>query len=345
MLNIKPMFYRVFFIAFIIAAPIDALFAQSITVADLIPHKLGCYVDYNEYDTASTGSAGVKSHASYTINAIDVATNVISVLDSIGGGDPSGIHELNYFFTSAGDLQVYADTALINYMIPASIAAGITQSPDKWVDYFKLSTGTTAYPIMVLTSKVTYSGQSLTVTNTITGQFVKVEPLFVGNATYDSAYLFEITAVSKVSDGAIELGGFTSTQSNWLVRGIGVVKTVKPIAGTTIVGNSVTTEGRETDMTSFGIASTSSVTPIRAQGSPINAYPDPASDQVTLTFDRPVNQIFLYDYAGKMIRSFNLSSKTSEALLWVGDIPNGAYHARAVFADGSSRSSELVIRH
>jgi hypothetical protein len=81
------------------------------------------------------------------------------------------------------------------------------------------------------------------------------------------------------------------------------------------------------------------------QPSGISFYPNPASDQATISFDRPADRVFLYDNAGKMVRSFELSSHITEALLWVGDVPNGAYHARVMFADGSSQTTEMVIRH
>src|ERR1700722_9611401 len=98
-------------------------------------------------------------------------------------------------------------------------------------------------------------------------------------------------------------------------------------------------------MIAYGIAGAAGVASIQTQSSGIRIYPDPASDQTTLSFDRPTNHIFLYDDAGKMVRSFELSSQVDNALLWVGDIPNGAYHARVMFADGSSQYSEIVIRH
>ena len=345
MINTKLMFYRVIAIAVILAAPFSAMRAQSVTVAGLIPHALGCYVDYNENDTLSSGSAAVKSHASYTINQIDTG-GVLAVLDSIGGGNPSGIHQLHYFFTQAGDLQAYADTAFINALIPSDIAVGVTNVPNASVDYFKLSAGPNILDtMMVLISKVTYDNEPLTVTVTVTTKYAGIESVTASGSTYDSAYRFDINAVSKISVIGILAGTLTATQSDWVVRGIGTVKTNTPISETTIDGMSVSTDGKETEMTSFGTANLSGVSLPHSVASSISSYPDPASDQITLTFDRPANQIFLYNDAGQMIRSFQISSHTGDALLSVQDIPNGAYHVQVMFADGSSQTSEMVIQH
>ena len=345
--NNKLMFYRVIIIAFIIVAPFSVTRAQQETVADLIPHALGNFVDYNEYDTASAGGPAAKSHASYTINGYDNATAVISVLDSIGGGDPSGIHQLHYYFLTSDDLQIYADTAFIAAFIPSNIAAGVTSAPNTWVDYFKLSAGlNTSYPVTVLNSNITESGIPATVTVTLSGEYKGIDTVTASGLTYDSAYRFDLQALVNISvAGGLAKGSFTSVQSDWLVRGIGVIKTNAPIAGTTIDNKPTSTDGRETEMTSYGNTGTASVAPVQKQISSISFYPDPASEQVTLTFNRPANQIFLYNDAGQMIRSFELSSSTNNALLWVQDIPNGAYHAQVIFDDGTSQTTEIVIRH
>jgi hypothetical protein len=343
--NNKPMFYRVIIAAIIIAAPFSALRAQSVTVAGLIPHTLGCYVDYNEFDTLNSGSQSLNSHASYTITAIDTS-NVLTVLDSIGGGNPSGIHQLYYYFTKAGDLQAYADTAFINDLIPTFIAEGVTSAPDSFVDYIKLSAGLgNSYPITVLNSKVTYLGSPLTVVVTLTGKYMGIENVTTSGTTYDSAYRFDINAISDVSVLGTPIGTLNAMQSDWVVRGIGIIKTNAPIASTEIDGVSVTTDGKETEMTSFGVARPAAVAVTHSSTSGIRFYPDPASDQVTVTFDRPANQIFLYNDAGQMIRSFELSSHAGNALLWVQDIPNGGYIARVMFTDNSEESEHLIVHH
>ncbi len=343
--NNKRMFYRVIIAAIIVIAPFSVVRAQSVTVASLFPHKLGCYVDYNEYDTITAGSPALKSHASYTINQLD-SGGVLGVLDSIGGGDPSGIHQLRYFFTQAGDLQAYADTAFVNDLIPSVIAEGITSVPDSFVDYIKLTEGQgNSYPITVLNSKVTYDNEPLSVVVTITGKYMGIETVTASGTTYDSAYRFDINAVSDISLFSLHAGEIKAMQSDWVVRGIGIIKTNAPIADTEIDGSPVTTDGKETEMTSFGVASPAAVSVPQRSNSGISFYPDPASDQVTLSFNRPANQIFLYNDAGQMIRSFQISSHTGDALLSVQDIPNGAYHVQVMFADGSSQTSEMVIRH
>jgi hypothetical protein len=330
-------------------APVHAQTSASVTVADLIPHTVGCYVDYNEYDTTTTGSAAAKSHASYTITAVDDTNGDITVLDSIGGGNPSGIHQLFYSLNNPNDLQAYADTALINFMIPSEIAAGVTNIPNRWVDYFNLSAGpNNPYPIDTLNSKVTYSGQTVTVTIFISGEYKGIEKVTVPySATpYDSAYRFDISALIKLSAlGGIVTGSFTSTQSNWLVRGVGVVKTNAPIDSTSLAGSPVTTDGRETEMTNYGIAGSAGVARNSMSAPGISIYPDPASDAVTISLPKPSKQILLYASDGLMARSFDISGNGSAALLWINDLPNGYYIARVKYADGSTGSASMVVRH
>jgi hypothetical protein len=347
--NNKPMLYRVIVIAFILAAPIGVLRAQSVTVAELMPLGVGQYVQYNEYDTATRGAA-VKSISYYEALQSDLSyqgkAGVSVVRDSLGAGDPSGAHNLHGSFTAKGDLQVYADTAFIADLIPGELAVGVTNVPNVWVDYIKLSEGSkTSYPIMTLNSNTTSKGIPVAATMTISGEFIDIEKVTVPFGAYDSAYRFDISALVNLSAaGGFVKGSFTSIQSIWLVRGIGIVKTNAPIAGTTVGTNSVSTIGSEKEMIAYG-TSGASVAPMQKQTSSICFYPDPATDQVTTMFGQPANRIFFYDADGKMIRSFELSSQSGEALLWVADIPNGAYIARVMFADGSSQSAQIVIRH
>jgi len=350
MKNNKRRLYRVLIVVFLVAAPFGALFAQAVTVTDLMPLAFGQYVQYNQYDTTTSGAAPTKSNAYYEViqNGLSFQTHtgVSVVRDVLGSGNPTGTHELHYSFTSAGDLQVFADTALLADILPSSLAPGVSPTPNIWIDYFKLSAGVNnSYPIMVVNTTGTSGGNTANVTITFTGKYVGIEKVTVPKGTSDSAYRFDIAALVNISAaGGFVHGSFTVTQSNWLVRGIGIVKTNAPISGTTIAGNPTTTIGTEKEMTSFGIAG-SGVAQSPAPNSNIRIYPDPASDQTTLTFDRPADRIFLYNNAGEMIRSFELSSHVGEALIWVGDIPNGAYHARVMFADGSSKTAEMVIRH
>jgi hypothetical protein len=345
------MFYRVVFMAIVIAVPVRALMAQTVTVKDLMPLAVGQYVYYNEYDTATAGSAATTSLAYYESLQSGLsyqgATGVSVVRDTLGGGDPSGAHDLHYSFTSAGDLQAYADSALIADLIPSEIAAGITQMPNTWVDYFKLSAGLgKSYPITTLNSTVTVSGVTANVTVTVSGIYEGIEKVTVPKAAYDSAYRFDVQALVDISAlGGLLKGNFTSTKSNWLVRGIGIVKTNAPIAGTTIDGNSIATIGTEKEMTAYGIAGAASVAPSQTQPSGISIYPNPASDEATISFDRPAKTILLYNPAGQMVRSFDIATHTGAALIYVQDLPNGMYLARVKFADGTSQSSEMVIQH
>ena len=324
---------------------IHAQTSSPVTVADLIPHTFGCYVDYNEYDTATAGSAGVKSHASYTINFPPATNGDIYVLDSIGGGDPSGVHQLFYSFNNPDDLQVYADSAFVADLIPTEIVAGIAQMPDAWVDYFDLSAGGgNSYKITTLSSTVTESGIPANITITITGEYVGIEQVKIPIATYDSAYHFVISAVVAIKT-SLGSGSFTSTQDNWLVRGVGIIKTNSPIEGTTILGHSITTVGKEKEMTAYGIAGTAGVSRTTMNAPGINIYPNPASDAVTISLPKPAKQVLLYASDGLMARSFDISGNGPEALLWINDMPNGYYIARIKYADGTMGSTSMIVRH
>ncbi|HWF44387.1 MAG TPA: hypothetical protein VG537_07085, partial [Candidatus Kapabacteria bacterium] len=113
-----------------------------------------------------------------------------------------------------------------------------------------------------------------------------------------------------------------------------------PITGS----GAISAGGTEKEMTAYGVKN-ASVGPITLAPTSIHFYPDPAVDQLNATFDRPAKRILLYAPSGQMVRSFALSGGRSDAMLWVGDVPNGVYYARIEFADGSEGSEHVVIQH
>ncbi len=348
MKNTKHLSYRVLIIAIVIIAPMEALFAQTVTVADLMPLSVGQYVEYNQYDTATGGATPTKSFGYYEVQqnglSFQGANNVFLANDVLGSGDPTGTHSLHYSFTAAGDLQVFADTALLADILPSSLTPGIKNPPNRWIDQYKMSAGSNVYQIDTVNTTYTSQGQTATVKIIFSGKYVGMENIIVAGTNYPTAYRFELIANLTITDFTT-LGTLTLTESDWLVKGIGIVKTSLPLDSTKLklVNTEVSAGGRAKEMAAFGVAGASSVAPAKAQTSTIRFYPDPASDQITVSFDHPASHIFLYNDAGQMVRSFELSSHSTEALLWVGNIPNGAYHAQVVFADGTEEGQHMVV--
>ncbi len=346
LLNRRFLFTVAFFIV-----PFGAM-AQTVTVQDLMPLAVGQYVQYNQYDTTTAGAAPTKNYSYYEALqsglSFQGATGVSVVRDTLGAGNPSGAHDLHYSFTSAGDLQVFADTALLADILPSSLTAGITKPSNRWVDRYKMSTGTNAvYQIDTINTTYTSSGQTATVTITLSGKYDGMESVTVSGISYPTAYRFEFIANIAITDLGIPLGTLTLTESDWLVKGIGIVKTSLPLDSTklAIVGTVVSAGGRDKEMTAYGVAGAASVSAPQTSSPGIRIYPNPASDEATISFNHPAKTILLYNPAGQMVRSFDIATHTGAALIWVQDMPNGMYLARVKFADGSSQSSEMVIQH
>ncbi|HET6402896.1 MAG TPA: T9SS type A sorting domain-containing protein [Candidatus Kapabacteria bacterium] len=338
----KPI-YRSIFVAGFFIAPLGFVHAQPL-VSSIMPLGMGQYVSYNQYDTAYSHAPGVLSHSSFTV--IDVLptfqgmSNVSVVLDSLGNGDPTGVHTLHYAFTAAGDLQVYADTAFLASQIPSPLMVNDTNIPNKWVDVYKTSVGTNAtYPILTTKS----SDKGIPVTITLTGEYMGVQNVQTPSGTYSTAYRFEFIGDLSIAGGLAHL---IDTESDWLAQAVGIVKTQLPIDSINIGGQQpVSAGGREKEMIAFGVVSSSVSQSATSASSGIQFFPNPASDNVTLSVDRPANHVFLYDATGRMVRSFDLATRTGDALLWVKDMPNGMYLARVQYANGTSGSRKILIQH
>ncbi|HEY3875978.1 MAG TPA: T9SS type A sorting domain-containing protein [Candidatus Kapabacteria bacterium] len=342
--------YRVIALGVLFSACLAGrLRSQSMTVSELMPLAVGQYVEYNEYDTAASSDAPSKSFAYYegiqSGFSFEGETGVALVRDTLGNGDPFGAHNIHYSFTSAGDLQAYADSAFVADLIPNEIVAGITKMPNAWEDYFKLTVEENSYPIMTLNSSVTVDGTMANVTVTVSGMYKGIKTVTLSKGTYNNAYQFDIQAIVNISAlGGLIKGSFTSIQSNWFVPGIGIIKTNAPIAGTTIQGNTISTVGREKEMVADGNAY-ASVPFVQHLVPYIHIYPNPASNEATFTFDRSARQIFLFNPLGELVRSFDIATESGIALLGFDDLPNGMYFARVYFVDGSTGATELIVQH
>lgn len=332
------------------ATAFGTLRSQTVTVADLMPLTVGQYVYYNQYDTTTSGSTPIKSNGYYealqTGLSFQGETGVILVRDSLGAGDPYGAHLLHYHFTPSGDLQVFADTALMNDILPSSLAAGVKNPPNRWIDQYKLTAGTNVvYPIDTINTTYTSSGQTASVKITFSGEYIGTENITVGSKNFPEAYHFELVAKLAITD-IVPLGTLTLTESDWLAKGVGVIRTSLPIDSTklAVVNTEVSAGGRDKEMISYGNVS-SLVSQVQHSTPYIHIYPDPASTEATFTFDRSARQIFLFNPLGELVRSFDIPSQSGIALLWLEDVPNGMYFARVNFVDGTSKSTEMIVQH
>lgn len=337
----KPL-RRSIFVAAFFAMPLGALLAQT-KVSDIMPLGTGQYVSYNQYDTAHSHSPGALSHSSFTVissgETFQGMSNVSVILDSLGVGDPTGVHTLHYAFTSAGDLQAFADTAFLASQIPSALIANVTNVPNAWVDVYKTSLGTNvSYPILTVNS----TNQGIPVVITLTGKYMGTEGVQTPGGNYNTAYRFEFIGDLSIAAGAAHL---IDTESDWLAQGVGIVKTQLPIDSINLFGTPISAGGREREMIAYGNASSAVSQPINPSSSSIQFYPNPASDNVTLSVDRAANHVFLYDATGRMVRSFEIATRTGDALLWVKDLPNGAYLARVQCVDGSVQQAHFMIQH
>lgn len=209
-----------------------------------------------------------------------------------------------------------------------------------WVDRYKTSLGTNVvYPLMTIGS----TDMGIPVTMVFTGKYDGPESVSVPKGNFNPAYHFELIGDLQIAGGS--LGSLTVTESDWLVPNVGVVKTNQPMDSTKVLTQTVSAGGREQEMTANGVLP-ASVAPGNSISAPaIRFNPNPASDNLTLSLTREANRVFLYDATGRMVRSFDLATRTGDALLWVKDIPNGMYLARVQYANGTSGSQKILIQH
>ncbi|HWF44558.1 MAG TPA: hypothetical protein VG537_07945, partial [Candidatus Kapabacteria bacterium] len=165
----------------ILFIPIQFVRAQTVTVTDLMPLNLGQYVEYNEYDTASSGSAPAKSRASYSVFGTGLnfqgASGVARVRDSSAiSGNSATITDLHYLATGSGDIQIFADSTILTLVVPPSLLAGAKiNAPNQFVDYLKTSGVSNTYAITTVTGSTTYQGIPINVSVTFTGTYRGME--------------------------------------------------------------------------------------------------------------------------------------------------------------------------
>ncbi|MFI5202352.1 MAG: T9SS type A sorting domain-containing protein, partial [Candidatus Kapaibacterium sp.] len=155
-------------------------------------------------------------------------------------------------------------------------------------------------------------------------------------------YRFEFIGDLSISGGLAHL---VDTESDWLAQGVGIVKTNLPMDSINFFGNPVTAGGREREAIASGVVSSAVSQSASDATSGIQFFPNPASDNLTLRTTHPANRVLFYDATGRMVRSFDLATRTGQALLWVKDLPNGAYLARVHYANGTSESKKILIQH
>jgi hypothetical protein len=331
-----------------------------VKVTDLMPLDKGRYVDYHEYTTDSLGAIqpATVAHSSYTVFLTGLnfggSSGVALVRDTANGGAIAGgsTADFHYLPTAAGDMQVYADTTFFQQNLPPGFGTGLT-APNKFVDYLKMSAGeNTSYPVTTLTANVTYSGYPITITVVATGKYVGIGSVTVPQGRFDSAYRFALTYNINASySGILPVGSSTAMQQIWLVKGIGIVKTNVPTVNFNITNpltqakSAFPIPGTERDMTAHGVRSLSSVSSMALPSSAIRFYPDPAPEAIKVELPEAARQILLYAPTGQMVRSYDIAGNASETVLWVGDIPNGAYLARIRFVGGTMRTEHIVVQH
>src|SRR5207244_2391614 len=96
------------------------------------------------------------------------------------------ISKLHFKVTASNDLQVFADSELLNYILPTATVS--FTAPNQWVDYIKMSSGKgTSYPITTVNGTYSSGSVKADVKITFTGVYTGIEKTTVARGTYDSA--------------------------------------------------------------------------------------------------------------------------------------------------------------
>jgi len=74
----------------------------------------------------------------------------------------------------------------------------------------------------------------------------------------------------------------------------------------------------------------------------VTMYPNPMNDRVMLRSTEQIFKIEIYTIHGQLVKSFNTATK--EIMLAVDDLPGGFYVVHAVFANGNSWISKLIVK-
>jgi hypothetical protein len=313
---------------------------KPIGMSELFPFNLGRYVQYDQYDTNSGQLA--RNYASSAVTSVGVTFQGSQGVAVVSDTTFNSGTDLHFRYTAAGDLQVFADDALMKIVLP-SILQSSTAAPNTWIDRNKLSLGTgVSYPMTTVSG--TYQGATVTIA--FTGKYVGIERVVTPRVTSDSGYHFQIIATVAIAFGPLPLGGFTSIQSEWFVRGIGIVKTEMPNSGTSIQGQAIETGGREKEVIAYGIQGAARGVELdTSDHESVQFFPNPADGEVNVRLGRSADRIELYSSDGRMIRSFDIIGRNPHALLWLKDLSDGPYIARVLYGDGRSASASLIVKH
>lgn len=339
-----------FFVVVFCFATIHSLHAQ-VKASDVMPLDQGRYVEYHEYDTVSNGVA--LKYSSYKVLQSGISyqgesgVSLVSDTSAMDKGDTTSVVPLYYRFDSNGNLQVFADSNLVKSVLGKQLSNG-AQVPNKWITELRTDSGIgKEYEIDTLHSTFAFGSLNLQVVFVFSGRYMGPQTISVPALSNATAQRFDLIGRFTMFLGGTAVVQDSGTQSQWLVSGYGIVKASQPrlIIIPPFGSPDTAILGSEKEMTSYGVAPAAVSEPNQVASSSIQFYPDPAAENVTLSFDHPVRRVMLYAAAGSMVRSFDLATNTGDVLLWVKDIPNGVYLARVQFANGTDASKKLVIQH
>jgi len=322
---------------------------KPITVKDIFPFDFKRFVSYDEYDTVTEGAAPSKGPASKTVLSSGISFQGQSGVSLVKDTSiATGVSDLHYLPTPGGDLQVFADESFVSSVLPTT-GLGITFNvPNQFVDYLKMSAGVnTVYPVATVTGVTTQNGIQVNFTVTTTGIYKGIERnISVPRGIFDTTYRFDLPAQVQISAlGGLISGSFTATESFWIAKGIGIIKSVLPRAGTTISGNSIVVGGIEKEMIAYGIQGARDVLADTSHNESVQFYPNPADGEVNVRLGKSADRIELYSSDGKIIHSFDIVGRNPHALLWLKDLSEGPYIARVLYGDGRSSSASLIVKH
>lgn len=314
-----------------------------VTPTLLMPFDMNRFVALDQFDTVTAGSAPNKYRSSQTIVATGLSfqgsTDVAQLRDSsYTSGSSSHVSNLHLRTTTAGDVQVFADAEMLNYILPSNLASSFTP-PNTWIDYVKMSAGVgVSYPMSTITG--TNSGATIKIT--FSGKYRGIERVTVPRATFDSSFRFDLSGDVQISESGFQLGSFTIVNATYYARGIGMIRQSNPRSGTTILGNDIPVDGAEKEMTTYGIRGQSAVRAQPASKATANVYPNPASSFLHFATARQVKSVTLYDARGAEVLSQPMDA--TEPSISVQNLPAGVYAATLEYVDGSSEVVQVVLR-
>ena len=80
----------------------------------------------------------------------------------------------------------------------------------------------------------------------------------------------------------------------------------------------------------------------------MSIFPNPASESITVSFDKPTSlkKIYIYDITGKLIQSLNMDTgqDVGTYLLGVQDLPTGSYFVRTIDSEGKQSQQQMAIK-